>query len=88
MFAQSSPAAEAATATPRTSAPHVIHQTASVFLVSRCGELWRVFDASAPGDAVRQMPSPASKLPHRVFLALAKSSDLRVHTFTSSGART
>lgn len=67
--------------------PRLIEQTAAVFLVSRCGELWRVFDSPAPGSAIRSMPSPTTEHPHRVFLALARRSEMRVYRFVDGAPR-
>ena len=74
-------------ATIRDVEPRVIQQTAAVFLVSRCGELWRVFDSRVPGSAVRSMPSPTTEHPHRVFLALARRTEMRVHRFVDGAPR-
>ncbi|MFI5227705.1 MAG: hypothetical protein ACHQWU_01475 [Gemmatimonadales bacterium] len=68
--------------------PRVIQQSAALFHVSRCGELWRVFDSPDPGSAIRSMPSPTTYYPYRVFVALARRTELRVHTFTGSAPRT
>ena len=67
--------------------PRVIQQFTSIFLVSRYGELWRVYDSAAPDGADRKMPSPGSSLPHRIFLALARKSEVRVHTFGPGAKR-
>jgi len=67
--------------------PRVIQQFTSIFLVSRYGELWRVYDSAAPDGAERKMPSAGSTLPHRIFLALARKSELRVHTFAAGESR-
>lgn len=67
--------------------PRVIQQFTSIFLVSRFGELWRVYDSSAPDGADRKMPSPGSTLPYRIFLALARKSEVRVHAFAPGEAR-
>ena len=66
---------------PTDDAPRVIRQFTSVFLVSSSGELWRVYDADAPAAVDRQMPSRGSKHPYRVFVALARKSQVRVHSF-------
>ena len=67
--------------------PRVIQQFSSIFLVSRYGELWRVYDSASPDGGERKMPSAGSTLPHRLFLALARKSELRVHTFASGESR-
>lgn len=67
--------------------PRVIQQFTSVFLVSRYGELWRVYDSAAPDGAERKMPSAGSTSPYRVFLALARKSEVRVHTFAPGESR-
>jgi hypothetical protein len=66
--------------------PRVIRQFTSVFLVSRCGELWRVYDSAAPDGADRRMPSAESTARYRIFLALAHKTEVRAHVFTP-GAR-
>jgi hypothetical protein len=58
-----------------------------MFLVSRSGELWRVYDSAAPDGAQRSMPSPDSTDPYRLFLALARKSEVRVHTFAPGASR-
>ena len=69
--------------------PRVIDQDACVYLVSRYGELWRVYDTSLPRNTtLRVTPTSNSELPHRVFVALARTPELRVHTFTPAGGRT
>lgn len=67
--------------------PRVIQQFTSIFLVSRYGELWRVYDSAAPDGADRKMPSPGSTLPYRLFLALARKTEVRVHTFIAGEKR-
>ncbi len=71
----------------RDAEPRVIQQYTSIFLVSRYGELWRVYDSAAPDGAERKMPSAGSTLPYRIFLALARRSELRVHAFADGEAR-
>lgn len=67
--------------------PRVIQQFTSIFLVSRCGELWRVYDSATPNGTDRTMPSPTSTLPFRLFLALARKTEVRIHTFTPTASR-
>lgn len=67
--------------------PRVIQQFTSIFLVSRYGELWRVYDSAAPDGADRRMPSGGSTLPYRLFLALARKTEVRVHTFVPGEKR-
>jgi hypothetical protein len=67
--------------------PRVIRQFTSVFLVSRAGELWRVYDVDDPQSADRQMPSPTSQLAWRVFMALARDEQVRVHRFGERESR-
>jgi hypothetical protein len=67
--------------------PRVIQQFTSIFLVSRFGELWRVYDAASPDGGERKMPSASSTSPYRVFLALARRSELRAHTFAPGESR-
>jgi hypothetical protein len=63
--------------------PRVIQQFTSIFLVSKCDELWRVYDCATPDGADRQMPSEQSTSAYRLFLALARKSEVRVHTFAA-----
>jgi hypothetical protein len=81
MVSASSVAAALAVIPTRDDAPRVIQQFTSIFLVNRYGELWRIYDSTAPEGADRKMPSPGSTLPHRLFVALARKTELRVHTF-------
>jgi hypothetical protein len=81
MVSASSVAAALAVIPTRDDAPRVIQQFTSIFLVNRYGELWRIYDSSAPEGADRKMPSPGSTLPLRLFVALARKTELRVHTF-------
>src|SRR3954471_8893545 len=67
--------------------PRVIQQFTSIFLVSRYGELWRVYDSAAPDGADRKMPSATSTLPNRIFLALARKTEVRVHAFVPGETR-
>ena len=67
--------------------PRVIQQFTSIFLVSRCGELWRVYDSATPNGTDRTMPSPGSTLPFRLFLALARKTEVRIHAFRPGEAR-
>lgn len=71
----------------RNDAPRVIQQFTAVFLVSGANELWRVYDCDVPEAAGRQMPSPSSTSPHRVFVALARTNAVRVHTFAADSRR-
>jgi hypothetical protein len=86
MFGSTSVAAALAVIPSRDDAPRVIQQFTSIFLVSRYGELWRVYDSTAPEGADRRMPSSGSILPLRVFVALARKSELRVHSFALGAA--
>ena len=67
-------------------APRVIQQFTSIFLVNRYGELWRVYDSTGPEGADRKMPSAGSILPVRLFVALARKTEVRVYTFASGEA--
>ncbi|HEX4681843.1 MAG TPA: hypothetical protein VH277_03985 [Gemmatimonadaceae bacterium] len=67
--------------------PRVIQQFTSIFLVSRRGDLWRVYDSATPDGAERRMPSASSTHPYRLFLALARRSELRVHAFAPDESR-
>jgi hypothetical protein len=87
MFSATSVAAALAVIPARDDAPRVIQQFTSIFLVSRYGELWRVYDSTAPEGADRRMPSAGSNLPLRIFVALARKSEVRVHTFAFGAAR-
>ena len=68
-------------------APRVIQQFTSVFLVSRLGELWRVYDCDDPDRGERQMPSAQSTRSHRVFVALARQTQMRVFAFDGIDAK-
>lgn len=67
--------------------PRVIQQFTSIFLVGRAGELWRVYDSSTPNGADRTMPSVESSARFRLFLGLARKSEMRAFTFTADGSR-
>jgi len=67
--------------------PRVIQQFTSVFLVSRFGELWRVYDSDDPNCIERQTPSASSIQSHRLFVALAREPQLRVFTFAPGAPR-
>ena len=67
--------------------PRVIQQFSSVFLVSRLGELWRVYDADDPESGERVMPTAQSTKPHRLFLTLARAPQVRVFSFAPGAAR-
>jgi hypothetical protein len=68
-------------------APRVIQQFTSVFLVSRSGELWRVYDCDAPDGSVRRMPSALSARRARAFVALARTPEVRIHGFALDETR-
>jgi hypothetical protein len=87
MMRTSSVAAALAVLPARDDSPRVIRQFTSIFLVSRAGELWRVFDTDAPHGIDREMPSPTSRRAHRVFVALATKEETRVHTFAERESR-
>lgn len=87
MMRSSSVAAALAVLPSPDDSPRVIRQFTSIFLVSRAGELWRVYDADAPTSADREMPSQGSRLPHRLFIALATKEEVRVHTFAERESR-
>jgi hypothetical protein len=87
MVLSSSVAAALAVLPTMDDAPRVIQQFTSIFLVSRYGELWRVYDSAAPDGTDRRMPSPGSTLPCRMFLALARKTEVRVHTFAPDESR-
>ena len=87
MVSASSVAAALAVIPTKDDAPRVIQQFTSVFLVNRFGELWRVYDSTAPEGADRKMPSPGSELPIRLFVALARKSEVRAHMFAPGATR-
>jgi hypothetical protein len=87
MVLSSNVAAALAVLPTKDDAPRVIQQFTSIFLVSRYGELWRVYDSAAPDGTDRRMPSSGSTLPHRLFLALARKTEVRVHTFAAGESR-
>jgi len=67
--------------------PRVIRQFTSIFLVSRTGELWRVYDSDTPDGIDREMPTPTSRRTCRVFVALATKEETRVFTFAERDSR-
>jgi hypothetical protein len=81
MVASSSVAAALAVLPTDGDAPRVIQQFTSVFLVSRLGELWRVFDTDDPRGAERLMPSSLSTRRYRLFMGLARKAEIRVFEF-------
>ena len=87
MVSNGSVAAALAVLPTKDGTPRVIQQFTSVFLVSRLGELWRVYDADDPDVSERQMPSSQSSRPYRLFIALASKAQLRVHTFSENARR-
>jgi hypothetical protein len=68
-------------------APRVIQQFTSVFLVSRLGELWRVYDTDDPNSDERLMPSSLSTRSYRLFLGLARKTQVRVVEFAERAPR-
>jgi transcription initiation factor TFIIIB Brf1 subunit/transcription initiation factor TFIIB len=87
MFSSGSVAAALVALPNRDDAPRVIQQFTSIFLVSRFGELWRVYDCETPEGGDRAMPSARSTHTHRIFVALARRNELRVHTFAPGESR-
>jgi hypothetical protein len=87
MMRNSSVAAALAVLPGKDDSPRVIRQFTSIFLVSLAGELWRVYDADSPESADREMPSAGTRLPCRVFLALARNEQTRVHRFGDRESR-
>jgi hypothetical protein len=71
----------------RDDAPHVIRQFTSIFLVSRHGELWRVYDGDVSDAADRAMPCARSTHPARIFVALAHQPETRAHRFATNEPR-
>lgn len=67
--------------------PRVIKQFTSIFLVGREGELWRVYDSSSPNGADRTMPSAESNARYRLFLGLARKSEMRAYAFAADTSR-
>lgn len=87
MMRNTSVAAALAVLPAKGDSPRVIRQYTSIFLVSRVGELWRVYDTDSPNSIDREMPSPDSRRAHRVFVALATKEETRVHTFAEDESR-
>jgi hypothetical protein len=87
MLSTSNVAAALAVLPARDDAPHVIRQFTSIFLVSRHGELWRVFDGDASDASDRAMPSPRSTYPNRIFVALTHEPETRAHRFAAGEPR-
>ena len=69
------------------SAPRVLQQFTSIFLVSRFGELWRVFDCDETDGTRRRMPSETHDAIGRVFVALTDDAQERMHAFGKSEDR-
>src|SRR5215475_4869762 len=74
MIRNNSVAAALAVLPGKDDSPRVIRQYTSIFLVSRAGELWRVYDTDAPNGIDREMPSPTSERARRA--ANYRSSDV------------
>jgi hypothetical protein len=87
MIAGASVAAALAVLPTDDGAPRVIQQFTSVFLVSRLGELWRVFDTNDPNGAERLMPSSLSTRKYRLFVGLARKTSVRVVEFADRAPR-
>ena len=66
--------------------PRVIQQFTSTFLVDRHGDIWRVYDTNDPETGQRQMPT-MSTFPFRMFVALARTAQTRVHGFARTASR-
>ena len=67
--------------------PRVLQQFTSIFLVSRFGELWRVYDCDEPDGHNRRMPSETRDATGRVFVSLADEPQERLHQFGPSEDR-
>jgi hypothetical protein len=67
--------------------PRVIQQFTSVFLVSRFGDLWRIYDCATSDGSDRRMPSAGSTLSHRLFLSLARKTEIRAYAFSPGETR-
>jgi hypothetical protein len=87
MVASSSVAAALAVLPTDGDAPRVIQQFTSVFLVSRLGELWRVYDTGDPNGAERLMPSSLSTRRYRLFMGLARKTQVRIFEFAERAPR-
>lgn len=87
MTLMSSVAAALAVLPPRDDAPRVIQQFTSIFLVNRQGEIWRVYDANDVNSADRRMPSETSARSLRIFVALARKTEVRAHAFAPGESR-
>jgi hypothetical protein len=87
MVAGSSVAAALAVLPTDGDAPRVIQQFTSVFLVSRLGELWRVYDTADPNGAERLMPSSLSTRRYRLFMGLARKAQIRLFEFAERAPR-
>jgi len=61
-------------------APRVIQQFTSIFLVSRHGDLWRIYDGASP-DGAETTPSPRSTLPVRIFVPFGRKHQMRARVF-------
>ena len=85
--ALATPVVAALTGRTSSSEPRVIKQFTSIFLVGRAGELWRVYDSSSANGADRTMPSADSSARYRLFLGLARKSEMRAYMFTADGSR-
>ena len=68
-------------------APRVLQQFTSIFLVSRFGELWRVYDCDETDGTNRRMPSEANDAAGRVFVSLTDDVQERMHPFAKSEDR-
>jgi hypothetical protein len=77
----SSSVAGALAVLPPNDAPRVIQQFTSIFLVSRHGMLWRVYDSETSDGSGRRMPYGASTCKARLFVALATRPETRLHVF-------
>lgn len=80
-------AAVPATAPQQDSAPRVLQQFTSIFLVSRFGELWRVYDCDEADGTNRRMPSEINDATGRVFVSLTDEGQERMHAFGKSEDR-
>lgn len=87
MSPTSSLAAVPATGPQQDSAPRVLQQFTSIFLVSRFGELWRVYDCDEADGTNRRMPSETNDAIGRVFVSLTDDVQERLHAFARSEDR-
>jgi hypothetical protein len=67
--------------------PRVIQQFTAIFLVSREGDVWRVYDSDSLHGWGRRMPSDSSDVVSRVFVGIGRATTKRIHHFKSTEDR-